>query len=138
TVLTTRTPDDAGYVPPAGLRVRRWPVLRDRDGYVRGYLQYLSFDVPLVLRLLLIRRPDVVVVEPPPTTGLVTAVVSWLRRVPFVYYAADIWSEAVRTAGMPGAVATVLRLLERRVMRAASRVLATSHGVVARVRALGA
>src|SRR5699024_4775523 len=29
-------------------------------------------------------------------------------------------------------------LLERRVMRAASRVLATSHGVVARVRALGA
>lgn len=138
TVLTTTTPDDAAYVPPPGVRVKRWPVLRDRDGYVRGYVQYLSFDVPLALRLLLTRRPDVVVVEPPPTTGLVTAVVSWLRRVPFVYYAADIWSDAVVSAGMSGVVARVLRVLERRVLRAARRVMATSTGVVERVRALGA
>src|SRR5690625_1410599 len=61
TVLTTTAP--GRYVPPPGVRVRRWPVLRDRDGYVRGYLQYLSFDVPLALRLLLTRRPDAVVVE---------------------------------------------------------------------------
>ncbi len=138
TVLTTTTPDDVAYVPPPGVRVERWPVLRDRDGYVRGYVQYLSFDVPLALRLLAVRRPDVVVVEPPPTTGLVAAVVTWLRRVPFVYYAADIWSDAVVTAGMPGIVATVLRGLERRVLRAARGVMATSVGVVERVRALGA
>lgn len=138
TVLTTTTPDDAPYVPPAGARVSRWPVLRDRDGYVRGYVQYLSFDVPLALRLLLTRGPDVVVVEPPPTTGLVTAVVARLRRIPFVYYAADIWSDAVVTAGMPGAVSTVLRGLERRVLGAARGVIATSTGVVERVRALGA
>ncbi|WP_193311479.1 glycosyltransferase [Georgenia satyanarayanai] len=138
TVLTTTTPDDVTYVPPAGVRVLRRPVLRDRDGYVRGYVQYLSFDVPLALRLLLTRRPDVVVVEPPPTTGLVCAVVSRLRRVPVVYYAADVWSDAVVTAGMPGLVATVLRGLERVVLRSARAVLATSAGVVERVRALGA
>lgn len=136
TVLTTTAP--GRYVPPPGVRVRRWPVLRDRDGYVRGYLQYLSFDVPLALRLLLTRRPDAVVVEPPPTTGLVAAVVTRIRRRPVIYYAADIWSDAVVTAGMPGLVATVLRALEGWVLRAAHRVVATSTGVVERVRALGA
>src|SRR5690625_2775070 len=138
TVLTTTTPDRGVYRPPAGVVVKRWPVLRDRDGYVRGYLQYLSFDVPLALRLLGVRGPDVVVVEPPPTTGLVAAVVTWLRRTPFVYYAADVWSDAVVSAGMSGVVAKVLRVLERRVLRAARVVLATSAGVAKRVRALGA
>lgn len=138
TVLTTTTPDQGVYEPPAGVAVKRWPVLRDRDGYVRGYVQYLSFDVPLALRLLVVRGADVVVVEPPPTTGLVAAVATWLRRTPLVYYAADVWSDAVVSAGMSGIVAKVLRVLERRVLRAARAVLATSSGVVERVRALGA
>ena len=51
--------------------MRTFPVLRDRNGYVRGYLPYLSFDLPLILRLLFARRPSVVVVEPPPTTGAI-------------------------------------------------------------------
>lgn len=55
--------DDAGR--NRGLvEVRRAPVLRDPTGAVRGYLSYLSFDVPLVLRLLTTPRPDVVVCEP--------------------------------------------------------------------------
>src|SRR5690554_6895004 len=138
TVLTTTAPEQDRYQPPPGVEVKRWPVLRDGDGYVRGYLQYLSFDVPLALRLLGVRGADVVVVEPPPTTGLVAAVVMWLRRTPFVYYAADVWSDAVVSAGMSGLVAKVLRALERRVLRAAQAVLATSAGVVKRVRALDA
>src|SRR3546814_10831501 len=36
--------------------VRRARVLRDAAGYVRGYLQYMSFDIPLAVRLLLARR----------------------------------------------------------------------------------
>ena len=55
----------------AGLvEVRRAPVLRDPTGAVRGYVSYMSFDVPLVSRLLTTPRPDVVVCEPPPTTGV--------------------------------------------------------------------
>ncbi|MEE6283170.1 glycosyltransferase family 4 protein [Georgenia sp. MJ170] len=137
TVLTTTAPEQDRYRPPAGVGVKRWPVLRDADGYVRGYVQYLSFDLPLALRLLLTRRPDVVVVEPPPTTGVVAAVWSWLRRVPMVYYAADIWSDAVRTAGMPGIVERVLRVVERRVLRSGDAVLATSAGVARRLTELG-
>ncbi|WP_241237145.1 glycosyltransferase [Georgenia faecalis] len=136
-VLTTTAPGDEAYVAPPGVRVSRWPVLRDKAGYVRGYVHYLTFDVPLVLRLLTGRRPDVVVVEPPPTTGVAVALTCALRRVPYVYYAPDVWSDAVRDAGVPAVVQRILRVVERTVMRRARAVLATSPGVGDRLTALG-
>jgi glycosyltransferase involved in cell wall biosynthesis len=137
-VLTTTVPDDdGGYRPPPGVSMSRWPVLRDATGYVRGYVQYLSFDVPLALRLLAVPRPDVVVVEPPPTTGLAVALACCLRRVPYVYYAADVWSTAAGAAGMPRVVSAALRRLERAVARRARRVLAVSPGVADQLAELG-
>jgi glycosyltransferase involved in cell wall biosynthesis len=137
-VLTTSyrgTPGDAADIP--GTAVRRWPVLRDRSGYVRGYLQYLSFDVPLVIRLLLGRRADAVVSEPPPTTGAVVRLTSMLRRTPYVYYAADIWADAAASTGAPGAVVSALRAVERWVMRGAAKVIAISQPVAERLEQLG-
>lgn len=146
-VLTAQAPPALRGSPPEreanrGARVRRWPVLRDASGYVRGYLPYLSFDVPLPLRLLVARRPDVAVVEPPPTTGAVLRTVLALRglagrRVPYVYYAADVWSDA--TAAMeeaPAPVVAILRGLERYALRGAAGVVAVSEGVAERVRDL--
>src|SRR5690606_19745606 len=134
-VLTVRAP--GAHIPPAGVRVRRWPVLRDRPGYVRGYPPYLSFDVPLLLRLLVARRPDVVVVEPPPTTGAVVRVAAALRRVPYVWYAADVWSDATTSTGAPTVVQRAVRALESWVLRGAATSLAVSEGVAARVEELG-
>ncbi|MDF0514634.1 glycosyltransferase family 4 protein [Agromyces sp. H3Y2-19a] len=147
TVLTTRPP--AGTAPEAAgwraaeaddaagaVRVRRAPVLRDASGQVRGYLQYLSFDVPLAFRLLFSRAADVVVTEPPPTTGFVVRVVCALRRRPYVYYAADIWSDAAESTGAPGFVVRAVRSLERRALRRARHVVAVTDGVADRVRAL--
>jgi len=108
-----RVPGESDRTPrPGRVRVRRARVLRDSSGYVRGYLPYLSFDVPVALRLLAVRRPDVVVVEPPPTTGAVVRLVCALRRVPYVYYAADVWSDATRGSGQPGLVSRVLARVE--------------------------
>jgi glycosyltransferase involved in cell wall biosynthesis len=135
-VLTTRTVDRENEEVP-GIETSRWPVLRDRTGYVRGYLQYLSFDIPLLLRLLAARRPDVVVVEPPPTTGVIVALAGVLRRFPYVYYAADIWSDAA-AASAPRPVVAALRGIERVVLSRASAVLAVSPEVGDRVRELGA
>ena len=120
------------------VRVVRWPVLRDSTGYVRGYLPYLSFDVPLFFRLLVARRPNVVLVEPPPTTGLVARIALGLRRVPYVWYAADVWSDATEIAGAPRLVASVVRAMERFTLRGAAGVIAVSDGVADRVRTLGA
>lgn len=120
----------------ARVRVRRAPVLRDSSGYVRGYLQYLSFDVPLIVRMLRRPRPDVVLVEPPPTTGAVMRVLCTLLRRPYVYYAADIWSDAASLTRASGTVVSVVRVMERFCLRGAKQVLAVSAGVADRLREL--
>ncbi|MGC1207842.1 MAG: glycosyltransferase [Ornithinimicrobium sp.] len=146
-VLTARAaPDsaDESVLVSDDLRIRRWPVLRDSSGYVRGYLPYASFDVPLALRLLLARRPELVVVEPPPTTGAVvravTTVISAMpgRPTPYVYYAADVWSDASESTGAPEAVVQIVRRLEQFALKGAAEVIAVSDGVAERVRELGA
>lgn len=118
-------------------RVRTWPVLRDRNGYVRGYLPYLSFDLPVALRLLFTSRADVVLVEPPPTTGAVVRVVCAARGIPYVYDAADIWSDAANMATGSGLVVQMLRGVERFALRGATHIVTISQGVVDRLRALG-
>lgn len=137
TVLTTRAPAGAVVDDPSGVRVRRAPVLRDKNGYVRGYLQYLSYDVPLFFRILGAGRPDVLFVEPPPSTGAIVRVAAKLLRVPYVYDAADIWSDAVRHSGSPRPVARVLLAIERFAVRGAAGLVTISRGVEARLRELG-
>lgn len=136
TVLTAKLPK--GLAPePRGEHVRTFPVLRDKNGYVRGYLQYMSFDVPLAFRLLFAKRPAAVFVEPPPTTGAVVRAVCAIRRIPYVYDAADIWSDAAAYATSSRLVVRVLRAFERFAMRGAHDLVAISQGVIDRVRELG-
>lgn len=135
-VLTTR--------PPRGISgtsriadVSRWPVKRDKQGQVRGYVSYLSFDIPLALRLLTQRRMDALVLEPPPTTGLVGMVAAAIRRAPYTFYAADVWSDATDSVeGVPGAVRAAVRLAETTVWKRAARVLTISPGVQHRLEEL--
>ncbi|MBM7780125.1 glycosyltransferase involved in cell wall biosynthesis [Arthrobacter tumbae] len=92
----------------------------------------MSFDAPLFFRLLF-SRADVVVSEPPPTTGLVVAVTSWLRRRPYVYYAADIWTDALIAIGAAAPVVAVMRWIEGVAVRNAAHVVAISEGVADRI-----
>ncbi|MEV4774297.1 glycosyltransferase family 4 protein [Microbacterium sp. LWH12-1.2] len=135
-VLTARLPKRM-ETPRYTEVVRTFPVVRDRQGYVRGYIPYLSFDIPLTFRLLFMRRPDVVFMEPPPTTGVVVRVVCALRRIPYVYDAADVWSDAADQATNSTLVIRVLRAMEGFGMRGAARLVTISQGVVTRARALG-
>lgn len=137
-VITSTPPSTAPATPidRAGLSLSRWPVLRDAGGNVRGYLQYMSFDVPLVLRLLL-RRYDLAVAEAPPTTGTIVAIISALKRRPFAYYAADIWTDGVASMNAPRFVIALMRALEGFTMRRASTVLSISDEVTARIEEFG-
>lgn len=135
-VLTTTPPPGTTGAARAG-RPSRWPVLRDAQGQVRGYFSYLSFDIPLALRLLLVREIDALVIEPPPTTGLVGMVAAALRRVPYTFYAADVWSDATDSVdGVPPLVRRAVRLAETTVWKRASRVLTISPGVQHRLEEL--
>ncbi|WP_439591561.1 glycosyltransferase [Microbacterium sp.] len=128
-VRTVRPPRDMAVSTAPRVRVSRWPVLRDRAGYVRGYLPYLSFDAPAFFRTLLSPRSDVVVVEPPPTTGFFQRIACALRRTPYVYYAADVWSLAAASTGASDLVLRVVRRMERFAMEGAAVCLAVSDGV---------
>lgn len=140
TVLTTRPP--AGARAPAAPRsesakIKRMPVLRDRSGAIRGYAQYLSFDVPLLFRLLA-NRADVIVAEAPPTTGLMAVVAGLLTRRPVVYYPGDVWSDAVASTDAPRIVVSLMTAMERFVLRRAARSIAVSPEVAARLEAVEA
>lgn len=135
--VLTSTPPGMKAPQDAGVEVSSWPARRDENGYIRGYTQYLSFDLPLALRLLFTPRPQLVVAEPPPTTGAVVRSVCALRGVPYAYYAADIWSDAAASTGAPKLVVAALAAVERFALAGARQVLAVNDGVAERVRALG-
>lgn len=136
-VLTSRLPRGIAAIEEPGVTVRRARVLRDRQQAVRGYLPYLSFDIPLFFRLLRARRPDAIVVEPPPTTGTAVRWAARIRRIPYLYYAADILSDAAAQAGASRPVVVAVRRMEALATRRAARVLAVSEGFAGRLRALG-
>lgn len=137
-VITTKPPSHAPVISdPPGIRVSRWPVLRDRGGNVRGYLQYASFDVPLILRVLF--HPwDVAVAESPPTTALIVLIAAKLRRRPWAYFAADVWTDGVQAMGAARPVVRLMHAMERTVLRRADGVLSVSEEVTQRLVALGA
>lgn len=137
TVLTTTPPRGSVVADGPAVRVRRAPVIRDRGGYVRGYLPYLSFDIPLAFRLLFGPRADLYLVEPPPTTGAVVRVITALLRRPYVYDAADVWSDAARMTTSSSIVLSLLRWVEKFAMQGATAAVTISQGVVDRVRELG-
>lgn len=118
-------------------RVKTFAVLRDKKGYLRGYVQYMSFDLPLFFRLLFTKRPDVVFVEPPPTTGAVVRLVCAIRQLPYVYDAADIWTDAASHSTSSSLVISVLRKLEKFAMNGARKIVTISTEVRDRLRYLG-
>lgn len=135
-VLTTEPPASHRRQIESPARISRWPVLRDPSGYVRGYAQYMSFDIPAFFRVLCGPRANVIVVEPPPTTGFFVRIAAALRRIPYVYFAADIWSDAAGSTGAARWIVSVVKHLEAFALRGASEVIAVSAPVADRVTAL--
>ncbi|UYN82576.1 MAG: glycosyltransferase [Microcella sp.] len=136
-VLTARPPRGAVIDDPPGIDIRRAPVKRDRQQYVRGYVSYMSFDIPLAFRLLFSRRADLYIVEPPPTTVAVVRVIAWLRRTPYVVRAADYWSEAAELVTSNRFVLGTLRRIEAWGLQGAKRLFAAHDPLIARFRELG-
>jgi len=136
-VLTAKPPRGMTIDDPPGIRVRRAAVKRDRQQYVRGYLSYMSFDVPLAFRLLFGPKPDLLIVEPPPTTVAVARVIAWLRRVPYAVRAADYWTEAAELVTSNPLVIGTLRRLERWGLNGAAMLFAAHEPLLARFREVG-
>ncbi|WP_309617615.1 glycosyltransferase [Salinibacterium sp.] len=137
TVLTTKPPRGAIVNDPPGIEVRRASVKRDRQQYVRGYLSYMSFDLPLAFRLLFSPRADLYVVEPPPTTVGVVRVIAALRRTPYVVRAADYWSEAAEMVTSSSLILGTLRRVESWGLQGAKMLFAAHEPLIDRLREVG-
>ena len=134
-VVTTTVPP--GVAADEQGRVRRFPVLRDKEGYVRGYLQYLSFDIPAFFRVLFSPRAAVTLVEPPPTTGLFMRIAQRILGVPYVYYLPDLWG-AASASFAPKFVVTAVKALEAFAVRGAAAVIAVNEEIAETARTMGA
>ena len=137
TILTARPPRGAVIDDPPGIEVRRAPVKRDKQQYVRGYLSYMSFDIPLAFRMLFSRRADLYIVEPPPTTVAVVRVIAAIRRTPYVVRAADYWTEAAELVTTSPLILGTLRRLEAWGLGGAKILFAAHQPLIDRFRTLG-
>lgn len=136
-VITSSLPRGQKEITVEGFSISRAPVLRDRSGYLRGYVPYMSFDIPLFFRLLFRKRPDLYFIEPPPTSGAVMRLVAWLKRKPYFYDAADIWSDAAVLATSNRFVLSILRKIELYSLQGAREIFTISTGVEKRLTELG-
>jgi len=98
-----------------GIRVWRvWTFVAANRGMWRRGLNFASFMVTASLAGLCLRRHDVLVATSPQLLcGLAGAMVSALRRTPFVLEIRDIWPESITTVGGAGDKTLIVRLLER-------------------------
>ena len=125
----------------AGVRVRRcWQYVPGRVTPARRILHEASFLLTSTLRLLTLRRPDVlVVVSPPLAAGVPAWLVSRLWRRPYVFHVQDLQPDAAVGLGMlrPGAFTRVLYALEARAYRQARLVSGISDGMLEAFRRKG-
>lgn len=114
-----------------GLRIRRLPVMRDRSGGWRQLANLVIFPALVAVRILIGRRPDVVMCSTVPqvTLGTAVSIAARLRRVPFIYHCMDLHPEIGRISGefANPLVFRALARLDLATMRRASRIVVLSQ-----------
>lgn len=98
-----------------GIRVLRVPIYPSHDTRaLRRIWTYVSFMLAgCLVGVPLIGPADVVYLyEPPPTNGLISVLLKWVRGAPIVHAIADMWPETVLSSGMVPARGVVHTVLE--------------------------
>jgi glycosyltransferase involved in cell wall biosynthesis len=115
-----------------GIEVLRvWTYLAPNKGTFRRTLNYLSFMVSGTIAGLFARKPDLVLATSPQFfCGWAGALVSKMRRLPFVLEIRDIWPESIQAVGAVSNRLTLglLARLERRLYGAAVHVVTVGEG----------
>ncbi|MFT4147284.1 MAG: glycosyltransferase family 4 protein [Micrococcaceae bacterium] len=136
-ITTTFDPTQDSSVKDSGVKVDRKKALRNKQGNIKGYVNYMSFDLPLFKRLLSADTPDVYVSEPPATTAVVVNTIAKMRKRPWAYYAADVWSAAAKSFGAPSPVVLSLEKLEKTMLNSSDLVLTVSEAMSERLQKIG-
>ena len=140
-----KRPEDGGRLYRTdrigGVTVRRcWHYVPARVTALRRMLHEASYLATSLLRLLTLRRPDVLlVVSPPLPSGVPAWLVSRLWRRPYLFHVQDLQPDAAVGLGMlrPGRFTRLLYALEDFAYRKAAAVSGISDGMLAAFRAKG-
>jgi glycosyltransferase involved in cell wall biosynthesis len=120
-----------------GVTVHRVPLYPSHGrSSVGRILNYMSYVISATLYgIFAARRFDVIYSYPPPTVALAATMIGWVRRRPFVLDIQDLWPESVLKSGMAGTgrMAGLLNALCNFVYRRATRILAQSRGIFAKL-----
>lgn len=120
-----------------GVRVVRvWTYVAPNAGTVRRIANYVSYMLSAIFASLRMPRPDVVIATSPQFfCGWAGVWASRLKHAPFVLEIRDIWPESIGTVGAirNRFVLRYLEWLERRMYRAADRIVAVGDGYKARI-----
>jgi colanic acid biosynthesis glycosyl transferase WcaI len=119
---------------------RCWHYVPSRPTALKRMAHESSFVLFSFLRLLFLRRPDVlVVVSPPLLLGASAWLMSWLKRAPYILHVQDLQPDAAVGMGMlkPGLLIRMLYRLEAFAYRRAHRVSGISGGMCAAFRKKG-
>ena len=114
-----------------GIRViRTWMYLTPNSGFAKRVANYLGFMVTAILASFRAGRPDLIVATSPQFfVGVAGAVVSKLKRRPFVLEIRDLWPKSVAELGQlgPGPILSTLEALEKWLYRSAAGVVVNTR-----------
>ncbi len=115
-----------------GIRVVRvWTYVAPNAGTLRRIANYVSYMLSATWASLRLGRPDVVIATSPQFfCGWAGVFVSRLKRAPLVLEIRDIWPESISAVGAirNRPLLAFLEMLERRMYRAADRIVAVGNG----------
>jgi glycosyltransferase involved in cell wall biosynthesis len=114
-----------------GIRViRTWMYLAPNSGFLRRIANYILFAFTAVMASSRVRQPDLIVATSPQFfVGVAGAIISKLKRRPFVLEIRDLWPKSVVELGQlrEGVILSALEALERWLYRSASGVVVNTR-----------
>ena len=122
--------------------IRPWATSLGKASVVHRLADYLSFFATSLARLMVVRRPEVVLVlTTPPMIASGVAAVCASRRVPLVTWVQDVYPDLAAAFGVLSPTQPLyrtLRAVARRTHRSATRIVALSEGMADRLADQGA
>lgn len=117
--------------PEGFLVLRPWSYNGYHKGYSGRVLTFITYMITCFITTLSAGRFDLIVgASPPISVGAVGAVAAFLKRTPYVFEVRDLWSEVAIQLGFisNSLLIAMIRWIERRIYRFASRVIINSPG----------
>ena len=110
--------------------IRVWSYITANEGFLRRVLDYVSFMVSATLAAPFVRKVDLVIgTSPQFFTACAAYLVSWMKRIPFVFELRDLWPESIKAVGAMGdsLAIRVLECIEMFLYRKADAIVSVTH-----------